>query len=72
MEKIFKFFCKNYKKDVQATGEASIPQNVQHFKTTYFFFCGSFLPTWVHIRIQPTTITADLYADPDSQHWFLL
>jgi hypothetical protein len=31
-------------------------ENIQHFKTgtslTFFYFCGSFLPSW--IRIQPT------------------
>jgi hypothetical protein len=47
-------------KDVQATGEDSSPQeNNQHFARIHFFFlfCGSFLPTWIRVRIPD--------ADPD-------
>jgi hypothetical protein len=32
------------------TGEASNPQNIEHFITVFF---GSFLTTWFRIRIQP-------------------
>ncbi len=38
-------------------------ENIQHFKTwkfcTFFYFCGSFLPSWIRIR------THNLNADPD-------
>jgi hypothetical protein len=39
-------------KDVQATGEAFSPpkENIQHF----FYFCGSLLPSWMQILIEPT------------------
>ncbi len=54
-----------FPKDVQATGETSSPQeNILHF---IFFFCSSFLSTWIWIRIQPTKINAY----PDPQHWFI-
>ncbi len=44
-------------KDAQATGEAVQPskENIQPFKKqfcTFFYFCGSFLPSWIRIRIQ--------------------
>jgi hypothetical protein len=52
------------KKDLQATGRASNTSKL-HFSTS---FCGSFLPSWIQIRIskcgsgiwiQPTKVNAD-------------
>jgi hypothetical protein len=31
----------------------------------FFYFCGSFLPSWIRIRIQPNKINADPYP----KHW---
>jgi hypothetical protein len=39
----------SYKRSLQLSKE-----NVQHFKTwkfSIFFFCGSFLPSWIQIRL---------------------
>jgi hypothetical protein len=48
----------------QATGEAFSPQKrtsstVKHENSGLFYFCGSFLPSWIRIRIR------NLNADPD-------
>jgi hypothetical protein len=54
---------KAFTKDDQATGEASSPQkrtsDTENTSLTSFFllFCGSFLPTWILIRLPN--------ADPD-------
>ncbi len=41
----------SYRRSLQPSKE-----NIQHFKTwkffTFFCFCGSFLPSWIRIRIQ--------------------
>ncbi len=46
-------------------------ENIQHFKTWNFFtsiyFCESFLPFFVRIRIQPIKVNAD--QNLNSQHW---
>ncbi len=63
-----------YLDNVQGTGEAfnrrilqPSKENIQHFKTwkffTYFYFCGSFLPSWNRIRI----LNADPDPDPATQ-----
>ncbi len=57
-------------KDVQNTGEASSherehPALLNMKFILSFLFCGSILPSWVRIRIQPT----EIYADPDRQQW---
>jgi hypothetical protein len=59
-------------KDAQATGDAFSPQkeNIQHLnmKFIYFFyFCGSFLPSW--IRIQRLKFMR-MNADPDPKPRF--
>ena len=40
----------SYRRSLQPSKE-----NIQHFKTwnfiTFFYFCGSFLPSWIRIRI---------------------
>jgi hypothetical protein len=45
-------------------------KNIQHFKTwkfcTFFYFCGSFSPSWIRIRIR--NLNAD--PDPDPKPWF--
>ncbi len=42
--------CPSYRRSLQLSKEA-----IQHFKTwqfcTFFYFCGSFLPSWIRIRI---------------------
>ncbi len=47
--------------DVQAIGEAFSPQkrtsSTSKREISFFYFCGSFLPSW--IRIQPTKIITD-------------
>jgi hypothetical protein len=54
-----------YIKDAQATGEAFSPQKrtsstKKHENSgLFFYFCGSFLPSWIRIRIR------NLSADPD-------
>ncbi len=41
-------------------------QNMKFIK--FFYFCRSFLPSWIQIRIQPTKINAD--PDPKvPKHW---
>jgi hypothetical protein len=54
-------------KDAQATGEAFSPKNM---KILYFFFyfCGSFLPSWIRIRIR----NLNAYPDPDPATQFVL
>ena len=42
----------------------------------FFYFCGSFLPSWVRIRIanpdpDPETIECGSNPDPDPHHWLL-
>jgi hypothetical protein len=48
----------SYRRSLQPSKE-----NIQHFKAwkfwTFFYFCGSFLPSWIRIRIR------NLNADPD-------
>ncbi len=49
--------CPGYRRSLQLTKEP-----IQHFKTwIFFYFCGSFLPSWIRIRIQIT--------DPDPKPW---
>ncbi len=63
----------SYKRSLQPSKE-----NIQHFKTwkfwTFFYFCGSFLPSWIRIRIR--NLNADQDPDPatpinaDPQPWY--
>ncbi len=52
-------------KDVQVTGEAFSPQkrtsstSKHENSVLFFYFCGSFLPSWIRTRIR------NLNADPD-------
>jgi hypothetical protein len=43
-------------------------ENIQHFKTwnflTFFYFSGSFFPSWIRIRIQQLKLMR-IHADPD-------
>ncbi len=52
----------NYRRSLQPAKE-----NIQHFKTrnfvTFFFFCWSFLPSWIRIRIPNSK------PYPDPKHW---
>ncbi len=54
----------SYRRSLQSSKE-----NIQHFKTwkffTFFYFCGSFLPSWIRIRIR--NLNVDLDPDPASQ-----
>jgi hypothetical protein len=34
--------------------------NFLNFLFFIFYFCGSFLTSWIRIRIQPTKVSADL------------
>jgi hypothetical protein len=59
----------SYRRSLQPSKE-----NIQRFKTwnffTFFYFCGSFLPSWIRIWIQQLTlirINAD--PDPDPKPW---
>ncbi len=52
-------------------------KNIQHLKTrnfsNFFYFCGSFLPFWIRIRIpntDPDHSGSNWDPDPDPQHWF--
>ncbi len=54
-------------KDVQATEEAFSPQieNIQHFKTwNFWFFCASFLPSWIRFPNPETDLLTWLNPDP--------
>ncbi len=58
-----------------------LKENIQHFKTwkfcTFFYFCASFLPSWIRIRISNLNADPDpdpatqINADPDPKPWIL-
>ncbi len=60
--------------DVQATGEAK--ENIQHFKRwnllNVYYFSGSFLPTWIRIRIANPDLDPGTPLNPDPQHCCLV
>jgi hypothetical protein len=57
--------------DAQDTGEAFSPQKrtsstSRHENSViFFYFCGSFLPSWIRIRIQQIKLMR-IHADPDT------
>jgi hypothetical protein len=53
-------------KDVQATGEAFSPQKrtsstSKHKISKIYHFCGSFLPSWIRIRIRNTAAKGQIF-----------
>ncbi len=58
----------SYRRSLQPSKE-----NIQYLKTwkflTFFYFCGSFLPSWIWIRIQQLKLMR-IHADPDPKPWF--
>ena len=64
-------------KDAQSTGEAFSPQkrtsitSKHENSVLFFYFCGSFLPSWIRIRnlnADPDPAT-QINADPDPKPW---
>ncbi len=58
----------SYRRSLQISKEA-----IQHFKTwafkNFFYFRGSFLPSWIRIRIPNPDPLTRLNPDPDLQPW---
>ncbi len=55
-------------KDIQATGKASSPQNIQHIKALHFSrisFCDNF----AHLDLDQAESKIDAEPDPDPQHF---